>query len=115
MWTETWQEWLLFFGTLVVAVGVALVAHYLLGRVVTSLVRRTASGADDLLVRHLYQPVRWIMVAAAVGLLIEPLAVPSGLTSLMTHIFAMALIVLIAWLLIRMVFVLSDVVLLQFG
>jgi small-conductance mechanosensitive channel len=109
---NTWQLWLVFGGTLVVSVCAALIAHYLLARILRGIARRTASKVDNLLLERLYQPVRWIMVAGAVGLAIQAFAVSEGPTELLTHIFAVVLIVLVAWLLIRVTSALSEVVLL---
>jgi small-conductance mechanosensitive channel len=107
-----WQLWLVFLGTLIFSVCAALIAHYLLVRICRGIVRRTASKVDNLLLERLYQPVRWIMVVAAAGLAIQPFAVPEGPTELLMHVFAVVLIVLIAWLLVRVTSALSEVVLL---
>jgi small-conductance mechanosensitive channel len=109
-----WQSWFLFLGTLLLNVGIALILHYALARVFQRVARRTASKIDDLLLRHLYQPVRWIMVVAAIGLTLGPFTAAGGPTEILMHIFAMVLIVLIAWLLIRLLSVVSEAILLSY-
>jgi small-conductance mechanosensitive channel len=111
---SAWQSWVLFVGTPAINICAALVAHYLLARVVRGAARRKGSQVDNLLLRHLYQPVRWIMVVGAVGLTSEPFTAVGGPTEMLLHIFAMVLIVPVAWLLIRITSVLSDIILLSY-
>lgn len=105
-----WGRGIVFLGVLLVAAGVALVAHYVLIRVLAGLARRTASEADDLLIRHLRRPLRWVLVLLAIYLAAEPFDIPAGLDGFARHAFGILLILLVAWLLIRAVYTLGDIV-----
>jgi small-conductance mechanosensitive channel len=116
MWgtVENWQQWLVFFGSLLVAVGVALVVHYVLVRVASSMARRTASKVDELLIQHLRRPVRWLLIVFAVYLALDAFQLPGGLDSFVRQVLGIVLIALVAWLLIRLTAALSEIVLLRF-
>lgn len=109
-----WQAWGLFVGALVLAGAVALACHYLLARVLSRLAKRSRSGVDELLIKHLRGPVRWIMVAVAMRLAVDPLEPTPGMGALTKTIFSQVLIALVCWLLVKVMFVLSDMVVLRF-
>ncbi len=116
MWDAlgNWQEWALFIGALVLAAGAALVCHYLLVKILSRLAKRSPSSLDELLVKHLRHPVRWIMVAVAVRLAVDPFQPTEGIGVLARTVFSQILIVLICWLLIKGMYVLNDVTMLRF-
>jgi len=103
-------------GAAAVAIGAALVLHYLLVRILTVFANRTTSKVDNLLIEHLRRPTRWIMVAVAVRLVSGPFggSLSAGLVELGRQVFSITLIALVAWLLIRATYVLSEAVMLQF-
>jgi len=107
-------QWIVFLGAILIAVGAALVVHAVLVRVLAGLAKRTASSVDDLLIHHLRRPLRWVLVLIAAHLAIEPLDLPPGVGALAGQVFGILLIVMIVWLLIKLVYVLGDVVLLRF-
>jgi small-conductance mechanosensitive channel len=111
---QNWETVVLFLGTLLLAVGAALLCHYLLVRILSRLAKRSSSPVDELLVKHFRGPVRWIMVAVAVRLAVEPFDLPIRIASFSTTVFGILLIALVAWLLIRATYVLNDVVILRF-
>ena len=111
---QNWRTWGLLLGTLLLAVCAALVCHYLLARILSRLAKRSASSVDELLIKHFRRPVRWIMVAVAARLAIEPFGLPPGVQSLARSLFGIVVIGLVAWLLIRATYVLNDVVLFRF-
>jgi small-conductance mechanosensitive channel len=111
---QNWQTWGLFLGTLLLAVCVALVCHYLLTRVLSRLAKRSVSSVDELLIEHFRRPVRWILVAVAVRLAVEAFELPNKTESFAKTVFGILLIALVAWLLVRATYVLNDVVLLRF-
>lgn len=110
----SWQHWLWPIVAVFLAVGVALVCHFVLVKVLSRFARRSASPVDEVLLKHLRRPVRWIMVAVAVRLAIDPLGLPDGVDSLVRTVFGLALIMLIAWLLIQATYILNDMVELRF-
>jgi len=116
MWdfVQNWQTWVLFLGASLFAVFVALACHYLLVKILLRLAKRSTSPVDELLVEHFRRPVRWIMVAVALRLTIEPFELPEGVQNLARTAFGMVLIALVSWLLIKATYVLNDVVMLRF-
>jgi small-conductance mechanosensitive channel len=116
MWKNflDWQQWLIFAGSVLAAVGVALLVHYLLIRCARSLARRTTSEADELLIQHLRRPVRWLLIVFAVYLATEAFQFPGGLGNFVRQAFGIASIAVVAWLLIRVTSALSAIVLLRF-
>ena len=116
MWdfVQDWKTWILFLGASLLAVLVALVCHYLLVKVMLRLAKRSKSGVDELLVEHFRRPVRWIMVAVAVRLTLDPFELSEGVQTLARTAFGIVLITLVSWLIIKATYVLSDVVALRF-
>ncbi len=116
MWDTllSWKGWL--WPTLVLSLAVlaALGCHFVIVTVLSHFARRSASKVDDVLLRHLRRPVRWIMVAVAFRLALDPLDLPDGVRNLALMVFGLSFIALVAWLLIRAVYILSDVVTLRF-
>ncbi|MEN6428733.1 MAG: mechanosensitive ion channel domain-containing protein [Phycisphaerales bacterium] len=111
---QDWQDGLLFLGFMGGAVGVALICHYVVFRVLTVFAKRTSSTVDDLILQHFRRPVRWIVVVVAVRLSLDTLELPPGLENLTRTVFGIALIVLISGLLIRATFLINDVILMHF-
>jgi small-conductance mechanosensitive channel len=116
MWDSLgqWQSGVLFLGAVAVAVGVALTCYYLLVTILSRLAKRSSSPLDELIIKHFRRPVLWIMVAVAVRLTVDPVALPEGLKSFAKTIVGMVLIVLVSWLIIKATYVLSDAVALRF-
>jgi len=111
---ENWQQWLIFFGAVLLAVCVALALHQLLLRILSGLAKRSPSRMDDMFVQHLRRPVRWVLIVLAVYLAVEPLDIPAGLDSFARHVFSIVLILLIVWLLIKAADVLNEAILFRF-
>jgi len=107
-------QWIVSLAVLVAAAGVAVVVHYVLVRVLAVLAGRTASQVDDLLIRYLRRPLRWVLIMAAVHLAAEPVDIPAGLDNFAPHVFGILLIVVIAWLLIKAAYVLGEIILLNY-
>jgi len=116
MWdfVGNWQTWVLFLGASLFAILVALACHYVLVKVLSRLAKRSRSPVDELLIKHLRSPVRWIMVAVAVRLTVEPFDLPDGAESLIRTVFGIVLIALVSWLLVKATYVLNEVVMLRF-
>jgi small-conductance mechanosensitive channel len=108
------QQWIVSFGLLLAAAGAGLVVHFVLVRVLVILARRTASKVDDLLIDHLRNPSRWVLILAAVHLTAASILIPAGLGGFLRHILSILLILAIAWLLIRAASVLGEIVHLRF-
>jgi len=89
MWgrVDNWQQGLVFIAVLPVAICIALALHYLLVRILGGLARRSGSKMPDLLIRHLRQPTRWVMILLAASLSGELLALPPALSEFTKHPF----------------------------
>jgi len=109
-----WQDWAILLGGIVVVAGLAWVCHYVIFRSLAGFAKRTPSAADELIVKHFRLPARWIMVVVAVRLSLDPLGLPASLETSTKTGFGMVLIALVSWLLIRLTFLLSDVIVLHF-
>lgn len=107
-------QWIVSLAVLLAAAGIAVAVHYVLVRVLIVLAGRTASQVDDLLIRHLRRPLRWVLIMAALHLAAEPVDVPAGLDNFARHVFSILLIAVIAWLLIKAAYVLGEIVLLNY-
>lgn len=103
---ENWQA-------LAWAVGlpvlVGLVGHFLLYKLFRHLARRTGSGIDNSLVTHCYRPLQWTIVVFAVRVALTGILQGEELAWL-SHLVSLILIGLVAWLLIKAVYVLEDYV-----
>jgi small-conductance mechanosensitive channel len=96
------------FGTALV-VGIA--GHYLLYRVLLNVTKHTEATFDNALVKRCYRPFQWIVIILIVRIIskrppdVIPL-VPESVVQAMV----LVLIALVAWLLIRMTYVMEDYV-----
>jgi hypothetical protein len=104
-------RWVVSLGILLAAAVAAILVHSVVIRVLTVLAKRTASQVDDLLIRHLRRPLRWVLVAAALYLMAESLNIPANLGKFLRHIVGVLLIAVVAWLLSEAASVLSEIIL----
>ncbi|MEN6427818.1 MAG: mechanosensitive ion channel domain-containing protein, partial [Phycisphaerales bacterium] len=111
---QHWQDGLLFLGFMAGAIGLALICHHVVFRVLAVFARRTPTAVDELVIKHFRRPVRWIVVVVAVRLSLDTLELPPGLENLIKTVFGIAIIALISGLLIRATFLINDVILLHF-
>ncbi len=112
--TQSWRDWLLLAGAIGGAVGLALLCHWIVFRILAMFAKRTSSTVDELVIRHVRRPARWLMVVIAVRLVSEVMELPTGLANVAKTIFAIALISLVSWLLIQATFLLNDIVIQRF-
>jgi small-conductance mechanosensitive channel len=106
--------WLL--GTILAGVLLGLVAHFILWQPIKRLKRHTESVLDDALERHLRLPSRFILMIIAIQVLM-PLAqakISAGVIDLVSNLLSVAMIVTVAWLLIKATSVFEDVLLQRF-
>lgn len=116
MWEtlSSWQSWLWPVVAVFLAAGAALICHFVIVKILGHFARRSTSPVDELLLKHLSRPVRWVMVAIAVRLTVEPLGLPTGVESLIKTVFGLVLIGLVSWVLIEATYIFNDVVALRF-
>lgn len=111
---SNWEQWAESLIVLLLAGIAALVGHYVLMKVVSVLARRSDSVLDNLLLKYLREPLRWVLVVLVVGLVSESLDLPADVERFGRHLFSILTIALVGWLLTRGAGVLSDIVLLRF-
>jgi len=101
-------------GTLAAAFLVAMFVHQLLFRTLDRLARGTKTILDDSLVRHLRRPAGLFIPVLVVNFLLPLVTVPPRVLIFLKQTFSLLLIISIAWLLIKLVYVLEDLILNQY-
>jgi len=92
-----------------IPVLIGLLGHFLLYKMFRNLARRTGSAIDNSLVTHCYRPLQWTIVAFAMRVALTGILQEEQLAWL-NHLVSLVLIALVAWLLIKAVYVLEDYV-----
>ena len=93
-------------------VGVA--GHYIVFWIVRHLTKHTRVTFDNSFVNHCYRPLQWIIIIIIVRVVGKLPNIKSQVPEVAEHAIALLLIALVAWLLIRMTYVLEDYVLTRF-
>jgi len=97
-----------------IALLVGVAGHCVAFRIILRLTKRTRVTFDNALVSHCYRPLQWIVILLIVRLVGKLPNVKSHIPEAAEHTIALLLIALVAWLLIRMTYVLEDYVLTRF-
>ena len=97
-----------------IALLVGVAGHCVAFRIILRLTKRTRVTFDNALVNHCYRPLQWIVILLIVRLVGKLPNVKSHIPEAAEHAVALLLIALVAWLLIRMTYVLEDYVLTRF-
>jgi small-conductance mechanosensitive channel len=105
-----WQAWFWSGAILAGVIAVARIVHHLVFSVAGRFARRTASVMDDSLVRHARRPAKWIFPLLAIVLTLPVLPFRSDLLRPLQHAVGLGLIVAVAWVVILVADVFSDVV-----
>lgn len=105
---EHWKAWVWSGAVLGSAIGLAMVAHYLLFVVAKRVVRRTGGIIDNSLVRHAEGPTRWIFPLVAIILALPALPVRSGIVEALRHAVGLGIIAALAWVVILLAEVFGD-------
>ena len=95
------------FGT---ALLVGLAGHYILYRLLLRLTKSTAVTFDNAIVKRCYRPLQWIVILLIVRVISNLPDMKSQIPDAALQGLALILIALVAWLLIRMTYVLEDYV-----
>jgi len=93
---------------IVLLAGVA--SHFVVFRILLHLTKRTIVTFDNALVNRCYRPLQWIVILLIVRVFGKLPNVNSQVPEVAEHVIALLLIALVAWLLIRMAYVLEDYV-----
>jgi small-conductance mechanosensitive channel len=93
----------------------ALVAHYILFKLLNRFARKTESVLDDALVKHCAGPARLIIPLLAVSFILNLVEFPSGILPLIKQTMALLWIVSVAWLVIKLAYVVEYLILSQYA
>jgi len=93
-----------------IALLVGVAGHYVVFRILLHLTKRTRVTFDNVLVNRCYRPLQWIVILLIVRIIGKLPNVKSQVPEVAEHAFALLLIALVAWLLIRMTYALEDYV-----
>jgi small-conductance mechanosensitive channel len=104
-----WRAWLEPAALLIGSVLVALGAHRILYAVGARVARRTTSVFDDSLVRHTRRPTRLVFPLLALILVVPALPLRAGLRDAIGHVLALGMIATLAWAVIALTEIVSDV------
>ena len=111
---QNWGALARVFSYLGAAVILGLIIHYISFMVFEHLAKRTQTILDDSLVKHSRSPLRLIIILIIISFVL-PLLNPSPKTlDLLRHIISLCFIGSMAWLIIKMTFILDDFVLGQY-
>jgi small-conductance mechanosensitive channel len=105
------QPWIWLYG-IAFLVGVA--GHYAVFSIVRHLTKRTRIALDNAVVNHCYRPLQWIVILLVVRVVGKLPNMKPHVPEAAEHAIALLLIGLVAWLLIRMTYVLEDYVVARF-
>jgi small-conductance mechanosensitive channel len=96
------------------AIVIGLIGHFVLFRIAGFFSRRTEAVFDDSLARHFRGPSRIIIPALTVSFLIPLMNLSPAMQSLFRQAIGLLLIASVAWLIIKALYVLEDVVVSRF-
>jgi hypothetical protein len=105
---QSWEKFSLFIGA---ALLLGLIAQRIIYGVLRKLARRAESIVDDSFVRRCYKPMHWIAVLMVIRLAARLPAFQGDIPELLNHIIGLILTGLVAWLLVKTIYVLEDYVL----
>ncbi len=111
---QNWQNALWSLGGLMAVLAVALICHYLLFIILVRLTRRTTTRLDESIVKHLREPARWIMIFLGIRLVLPLFNMSVAFQEFLRHIFGLAVIALVSWLLIKSTYILDDYIIRRF-
>ena len=110
-----WEGWLISVSIVACAVVLALLGHYLFFSLAERIARRTGSVFDSSVIRHVEKPSRAIAPLLAVYLVFPLLGFPPNVTQLLQHLTTLGLIASIAWLLVRLTGIFTDLISAKYG
>ena len=111
---ENWEQVAFPAGILALSVGLALIAHYVLFRILGRVSSGLATLPEGSFRRRFGGPARWLMVVIAVRFVLPLLGLSAGFYETAAHIISLFLIGLVSWLLIKSSYVFEDWVLGRF-
>jgi hypothetical protein len=106
---QNWRSLLWSAAILGAAIGIALLAHFIVFKLLERRALRKPGVVDQSLVRHGRGPARWIFPLLAVLAVLPGLPLPPILMAALEHITGLGLIAAIAWLVLLFIEITSDV------
>ena len=107
---EQWESWAWAGGALLLAVGLALVGHMVLYRVLARVARRSATDVDDALVGHTCRPTRFLLPLLAFASTLDTQPIPFPLRGLLHQLVVIAVIVAVAWTVLALIGAVREIV-----
>jgi len=109
-WFAGASPWLGALISIAVTAALVLLAHKVAVLALCHAARRTASGTDDILLRRLTQPSRWLLVAFALSALLPTLALPAPALEILALAMGLLLPALLGWLAVAVLGAVHDIV-----
>jgi small-conductance mechanosensitive channel len=113
--SQNWEAITVPLGIVAGTVLLALAAHYLLFRILKRLAKGTETKVDNALVKHCAGPARLIIPLLAVSFVLTLVGFPQGLLPLVKQTLALLWVVGLAWLVIKLAYVVEDIILSQYA
>jgi small-conductance mechanosensitive channel len=113
--SQNWEAITIPLGIIAGTVLLALAAHYLLFRILKRLAKGTETKVDDALVKHCVGPARLIIPLLAVSFILTLAKFPPAVLPLVKQSLALLWIVALAWLVIKLAYVVEDLILSQYA
>jgi small-conductance mechanosensitive channel len=112
---QNWETISIPLGIIAGTILLAVAAHYLLFRILKRLARGTETTMDDALVKHCAGPARLIIPLFAVSFILTLVSFPAGVLPFARQSLALLWIVAVAWLVIKLAYVVEDLILSQYA
>ena len=93
-----------------IALFVGVAGNFVVFRILLNLTKHTVVTFDNAIVKYCYKPLQWIVILLVVRVVGKLPNFESQIPEVVLHAIALLLIALVAWLLIRMTYVLEDYV-----
>jgi small-conductance mechanosensitive channel len=93
------------------AIVLGLIIHYLLFSAIERMARRTQTILDDSMIKNCRRPLKLLIPLLVVSFSLTLAIVTPSVLAPMNHIISLGIIAAVAWLLVRMTYVLDDVIL----
>jgi len=111
---ENWRGFAVPVGILLSAAAAALIAHYLLLKILQRINRAVTFVPEGAMTRHFCRPLRWVMLFVAIRFALPFQSLPEKLAATLEHLIGLLLIGLVCWLLIAITYLLEDCVIASF-
>jgi len=112
---HNWREVVVPVGILLSAAAAALIAYYLLLKILQRVNLAVTFIPEGAITRHFCRPLRWTVLFVAILFVLPLQPLPEKMAATLGHFIALVLIGLVSWLLIAIVYLLDDCVIAGFN